>query len=447
MDASQGLTQRKIFSFWAPLAATWLMMATEGPFLAAVLARLPAPEYNLAAYGIAFAIAMIVEAPIIMIMSATIALLKGSNSFFKLRNFTYALNGAITLLMVVMIFPPVFNTLAMGLMGLPADVAHLTHIGTALLLPWPAAIGFRRLYQGVLIRNNLTRRVAYGTVVRLASMAAVAGILAVYTSVDGIVVGAAGLSAGVVGEAIASRFMAHRSIMAYRQRRAETGTEPPLSYRGIITFYYPLALTSIIGLAVNPMTTFFVGQGRFPIESLAVLPVVNSLVFIFRSFGFAFQEVGIALLDERFENYAALRRFALTLGLCTVSGIAIIAFTPAYSLWFHEVSGLTPTLTAFALPPVRIMVLLPGLSVLLSWQRSILVTGRNNTPITISTVIEVVLIIVVLYTLIYSWDAVGAVAAATALMTGRIFANIYQGLSCRKILRRVKLLQQSEATV
>src|SRR5690606_8340355 len=101
MDGSQEISQRKIFSFWAPLAATWLMMATEGPFLAAVLARLPDPKYNLAAYGIAFAIAMIVEAPIIMIMSATIALLRGKASFYRLRNFTYALNGAITLLMLI----------------------------------------------------------------------------------------------------------------------------------------------------------------------------------------------------------------------------------------------------------------------------------------------------------------------------------------------------------
>ena len=29
---------RRIFSFWYPLAATWLMMSLEGPFLAAVIA-------------------------------------------------------------------------------------------------------------------------------------------------------------------------------------------------------------------------------------------------------------------------------------------------------------------------------------------------------------------------------------------------------------------------
>ena len=33
-------------SFWLPLAATWLMMAVEGPFLAALIARLPEPAYK-----------------------------------------------------------------------------------------------------------------------------------------------------------------------------------------------------------------------------------------------------------------------------------------------------------------------------------------------------------------------------------------------------------------
>ncbi|MFI5142626.1 MAG: hypothetical protein ACHQHM_01210, partial [Thermoanaerobaculales bacterium] len=71
---ANALTQRRIFAFWAPLAATWLMMAVEGPFLGAVIARLAEPKYNLAAWGVAFSFAMLVEAPIIMMLSAATAL-------------------------------------------------------------------------------------------------------------------------------------------------------------------------------------------------------------------------------------------------------------------------------------------------------------------------------------------------------------------------------------
>jgi hypothetical protein len=53
------VTYKKIFVFWMPLAATWLMMSVEGPFLAAVIARLAEPKYNLAAYGVAFSFSQI----------------------------------------------------------------------------------------------------------------------------------------------------------------------------------------------------------------------------------------------------------------------------------------------------------------------------------------------------------------------------------------------------
>ena len=60
------LTYRQIFLFWLPLAGTWLMMAVEGPYLAAIIARLDRPTENLAAFGVAFAFAIIIEAPVIV---------------------------------------------------------------------------------------------------------------------------------------------------------------------------------------------------------------------------------------------------------------------------------------------------------------------------------------------------------------------------------------------
>ena len=155
---NESLTIRKIFVFWVPLAATWLMMATEGPFLAAVIARLADPKYNLAAYGVAFSFALFIEAPVIMMMSASTALVKDRDSFIKLRNFTYTLNGIITLIMVIFIIPPVFYFITQQIIGLPENIARLTHYACIILLPWPSALGYRRVYQGLLIRSNLTRR-------------------------------------------------------------------------------------------------------------------------------------------------------------------------------------------------------------------------------------------------------------------------------------------------
>jgi len=187
-------------------------MSVEGPFLAALIARSSKPEFNLAAYGVAYSLALIIEAPIIMMMSASIALVKDKQSFYKLRNFTYAANGLITVVMLILVTPPVFYFIAEGLIGLPTEVARLTHIATIILIPWPGAIGYRRFYQGILINNNLTRRVAYGTIIRLMSMSLCA--IALYFSgiVEGVIIGAASLAFAVIMEAIAVRFMVWETI-------------------------------------------------------------------------------------------------------------------------------------------------------------------------------------------------------------------------------------------
>ena len=81
MNSANRLGFRKSFVFWSPLAMTWFMMALEGPILAAIVARLAEPKANLAAHGVAFAIAIIIEAPVIMMMSASTALAGDRDSF------------------------------------------------------------------------------------------------------------------------------------------------------------------------------------------------------------------------------------------------------------------------------------------------------------------------------------------------------------------------------
>ena len=124
------------------------MMAVEGPFLAAVIARLAEPKQNLAAYGVAFAIAIVIEAPVIMILSAATALADGDEAFRKLRNFTYALNVGITVGMLLLLLTPAFDLLALEVIGLPPTVAGLTRGALLLLLSF---VWLNRRIPGVLI--------------------------------------------------------------------------------------------------------------------------------------------------------------------------------------------------------------------------------------------------------------------------------------------------------
>ena len=414
------------------------MMATEGPFLAAIIARLPDATYNLAAYGVAFALAIVVEAPVMMLMSAATALVRDSTSYHKLRTFARVLAAGTTSVLLVLLIPGVYRWLTGTAMGLPPEVADLTYGALWFFLPWPSAIAYRRFLQGVLIRSGKTRLVAYGTVIRLAAMSAAGFAGFLLFDMPGAWVGGMALATGVVAEAAAARFMAASTVRELIAGELDRTEGPEIRYREIASFYLPLALTSMIALTVQPMLTFFMGRSVAPVQSLAVFPVVHALGFFFRAFGLAFQDAAIALMGERFEHLRALGRFATSVALVTSVAIACVAFTPLSHVYFVTISGLTPELTSIALIPARLIVPLPALTVLLAFQRAILVQGRRTQHITVASAVEVITIALVFAILAWRLDLVGATAAFAAFTCGRTLSNGYLIFGCRGLIARTR---------
>jgi hypothetical protein len=424
LQGAQGLSALSIFRFWSPLAATWFMMAAEGPFVAAIIARLADPIYNLAAYGVALPIGFITEAPIIMMLSASTALVRDRVTYKRLRDFSFAMNALVTLLIATVLLPPVFDGLTLHLLALPSRVAQLAYAAVLMLLPWPAAIGYRRFYHGILISSGKTQLVAYGTGVRLVSMALMGLGLYLTGAVPGAVVGTAALSTGVVFEAIAARLWV-RSDVRRLLLTAPCAEDAPLSYRGIGRFYAPLALTPLISMAAQPMTTFFLGHGRLPIESLAVMPVVSSFGFIFRCSGLAFQEVVITLGRGGQASLRALGNFACGLGALSSLAMAAVVLTPLGVLWFEDVSNLTPELLGLAVPAALILVPTPALSMIVSWMHARFVMQRRTRFITVGTSIEGAVIAAVLAMGIGLSDTAGILVAAAAFTSGRLAAAVF----------------------
>jgi len=425
------LRTKFILAFWLPLAATWLMMALEGPYISAIIARLPGAAFNLAAYGVAFALGWLAESPIMMLLTASNALVRDRQSFFALRRFTYLLNAGVTVALALGVLPPVFEFLTDRLLGLPPEIARLAHLSTAILIPWPAAIGYRRFYQGILVRHHLTRRVAYGTVIRLTSMSATAAGLALTTNWPGAAIGAAALVAGVIAEAAASRWMANRVIAGIiAGGDAADGTS--LTLAGISRFYYPLALTSVISLITGPLVTFFLGHSRAPIESLAVWPVISSFIFLFRSGGVGYQEVAVALGGVHGEHEREVHRTGWLLAGAVTLLLGVMLFTPLADWWFQVVVGLPADLRGFAVNPARVLVLLPAFEYVLSFQRASLIVARRTRFVTLATAIEAGVLALALLLCVSTFDLVGALAAAIALITGRIAANGFLALSARR---------------
>ena len=134
---SQPVTTRDVWITWYPLALSWLMMGIELPLLSAVVARLDNPEVNLGAYGgVVFPLALLIEAPIIMLLTASTKLSRDLASYRKLWRFMMIAGGALSALhLLVAVTPPLFNWLVGDLLGVVIGVqANVGGVGIAMIL-------------------------------------------------------------------------------------------------------------------------------------------------------------------------------------------------------------------------------------------------------------------------------------------------------------------------
>jgi hypothetical protein len=153
------------------------------------------------------------------------------------------------------------------------------------------------------------------------------------------------------------------------------------TWRALLDFYVPLALTSFIVLGGGPLLSFGLGNARDPLVALAVWPVVMGMVFLCRSAAFAYQEVVIALLDRPGAR-PVLRRFAWLLALALTAMPALFALPSVGGVWLERVAGLRGDLAGAALPALALVAPVPGLSVFISWYRGVLVHAGATDRVT-----------------------------------------------------------------
>src|SRR5436190_21247418 len=172
VGSDQELSQRSILRLWWPLAASWLLMAIELPLFTACVARMSEPKVNLAAYGsLVFPIALVIEAPLMMLLAGATALASDRETWGRVWRFMHKASACLTLLHALIAFTPLFDWVANVLFGAPPEVIEPARLGLRIMTPWTWSIAYRRTHQGVLIRYGRSRPIMVGTCLRLAANA------------------------------------------------------------------------------------------------------------------------------------------------------------------------------------------------------------------------------------------------------------------------------------
>lgn len=391
--AKPALSQKRILLLWLPLAASWLLMAVEMPYISAALARLGEAERMIAAFGLAASLSITIESPVISLLATSTALARSRQNYLMLRRFTIHLMIGTTVVQFLLGWTPLYDLVVKQILGVPASLHAPVQLGLQLMLPWSAAIAWRRFRQGLLIRFGQSGQVGRGTMLRLVGSAGTATALAL-AGAPGIVVGALALSVGVIAEGLYAQW-ASAPLVKERFVADMQSSQPDLGYMELVNFHWPLAASNLLYLLTQPMIAAALARGPQPELNLAAWPVVNGLLFIARAPEMALPEVTIAVSEEP-ESQSEVRRFSLGVGLAFSVFLLLVSITPLSSVYFDMLIGLSGALGEIAKHGTVYAIAMPLALGFVSVSRGLLTAQRNTRPQATAMLLELVALAVVL---------------------------------------------------
>lgn len=415
------MSQRDIFRFWLPLFGSWLLLTSEGPIITTVINRLPDPVTMLAAAGIVLALSVFIESPIINLLATSTAKVDDYASYRQVRRF--AIHWAILLTVVHLLvgFTPLFDWLVVRAMGVEQEIAQWVRVGMQIMVPWSAAIAWRRFLQGVLIKFDRTRTVAVGTAIRLVSGVITLFVFGYLLRWPGIVVGAATWITGVVAEAIYATVVV-RPLFA-NELMQEKNSADSLTYPDLFWFHLPLAATAVLTLLVQPMATFALTRLADPRLSLAAWPLLFQILLIARAPALAMPEVIIAL-NKNSERTAALWKFIGTLFVVTLVGMGAFVLSSADRFYLQTIQQAVPSVTELAESGVLISVLFPAITLLVFALRGFLISNQTTRPVNTGMIVNLIVTAIIL-AVGFTLNWAGIFTAALALNVAVVFELLY----------------------
>jgi progressive ankylosis protein len=414
---------RQLIQLWQqfiPLSLSDVTMALGDPLTTATLAHLTDPRTNIAALGVAKAIAIFCESPIIMLLHASNALAGTQASRRALWRFALIASGVMSLILALTAIPVVFAIVGESWLGVAPSLSQTIRSTLTILILWPFAIGWRRYFQGLLIHCGQSNAVAQAGLIRLL---VVGSILAGGFSLkaNGAVVAAMSLVWGVIAEAIAVTYLA-KKLGATRFPDIKSTPELPQDLAGVWKFYLPLGGTMMLVWGARAALVGIVARAQDGEIALAAWPAAWGLVLVVANSTRMVQQIIIRnrkLIPDR-----VLITFAITVGiLCSLILLSASA-TPISAQAIGYFIGDDRELITRVRPVLLICAAIPLLVSIQNALQGFLVSAGRTWGINQAAWIGAIVMLATAYLSVQLGQS-GAIAAAMGMIVGNIIEISY----------------------
>ncbi len=410
-----------------PLSLSDVSMALGDPLTTTTLAHLPSARTNIAAVGVAKAIAIFCESPIIMLLHTSNALAPTQLSRRALWKFTLIASGAMSLLLAMIAIPPIFAIVGERWLGISPNLSDTVRSVMTIVILWPFAIGWRRYFQGLLIHAGQSNAVAQAGIIRLL---VVGGILALgfKLQVSGAILAAMSLVLGVIAEAIAATYLAQKLGATILPELIST-PELPQDLAGVWKFYAPLGGSMMLVWGARAALVGIVARANDGTIALAAWPAAWGLVLVIANSTRMVQQ--IIIRNRKLVSDRILILFAITVGIFSSAILLLVSATPMSETAIGWFIGDDRELIFRVRPVLLICAIMPLLVALQNATQGFLVSEGRNWSINYATWIGSIAMLGTAYFGVQlGWD--GAISAAVGMTLGAMAEISCLGYSYQK---------------
>ncbi len=342
-----------LLSFYIPLALTNIMVAGGTPIVNAGIARRPDPVEGLAAFAVAFVVAVFFNSMSFGIEPAVISMVKGRDSFRKVSVFVGILGGGLAAVILGLSLTPLAGLLFEGFFGLNPSMARLSADCLAVFSPLPLFLSVRSLGRGTLAAVSRTAVIGYATLARLGGMALLVFGAGAFLEIHGAILGALAFCLGVLIEALIVLFGALRRLSLLE---GDTEGDIGLTYRAMFRFVAPLLLSMIFGVSVASVVNAVLARTADGEVAVSSFSVVRSIAWFVASVLLAFHQLVIARAGTS-EEERRVKDFAIRITVAVCALLCLVAYTPLGTWIARDWIGVTgavleSTLTTLLFVPV-----------------------------------------------------------------------------------------------
>lgn len=395
-----------------PLSVSDVTMAASDPLITTTLAHLPAPTPNIAAMGIAKALVIFFESPIIMILHASNTLAPSSSARRALRHFVIIACGILTLCLSMLIIPPVFTWVTGRLIGVGSEIQDLVREALLWLLLWPAFIGWRRYYQGILIRQGHAKAVARAGLLRLGVVMTMLAI-GYWQKWLGVRLAGIAMICGVFSEALAVT-VAAKIVGVQQLDKLVADKHLPKDLASVWRFYWPLANSMLVVWGGRALLVAIVARAVDANLALAAWPAAWGLSLVIANATRMVQQVTIKNRGQ--VSQGLLLGFALSVGAGFSLLLVLIGASPLGRIIVDAFVGQNAELAANVQPVVLWCGVVPLLIAVQNGVQGLLIADGRTARVNLATWIGTASLILVSMALV-TWGLPGALAAAAAMVT------------------------------